>query len=150
MFRERTTGQVVVMGRKTLESLPGGKPLPARVNIVLSRKKRIRTEGILAVKSAKALFKLLQSYTDKEVYVIGGGEIYRELLPFCDTVYVTKVGCVREADTFFPDLDSDPAWVLSEKTHSSYIQDGMIPWEILVYKRNGPAAADAESSGVRS
>ncbi len=108
-FKEKTTGNVVVMGRKTLDSLPGGEPLPDRVNIVLTRNKSFSREGVTAVHSLDELFDELKKY-DCAVYVIGGGEIYRTLLPYCGRAYITRINAEREADVFLPDLDRDEKW----------------------------------------
>ena len=98
-FRRMTLGKVVVMGRKTLESMPGGKPLKDRTNIVLSRDK-----------------KAVENYSADDVFVIGGAEIYRLLLPLCDTVYVTEIEDEMTADKFFPDIVSDSRWKLAEQS----------------------------------
>ena len=90
-FREKTTDNVVVMGRKTLESLPGGRPLSDRDNIVLSRDAGLKVKGAAVVPSVEELEGLLSDMDPDRVYVIGGAEIYRLLLPLCDTVYVTRV-----------------------------------------------------------
>ena len=108
-FRRMTTGKTVVMGRKTLESFPGGKPLPKRVNIVLSRG-QVRDDCII-VRSYDDLKTEMKNRENEDVFVIGGGEIYRELLPYCHEALVTKVDAVGNADTFFPNLDEDKNFV---------------------------------------
>lgn len=112
-FRETTSGKTVVMGGNTLRSFPGGKPLKNRVNIVLSRS-QVRDDCIV-VRTLDGLFAELKKRPDEEIYVIGGGEIYRALLPFCVEVLVTKVEADGGADTFFPDLDKDPAFALKKE-----------------------------------
>ena len=109
-FREKTTGNVVVMGRKTLESFPGQKPLPNRVNIVLTRDPHYHAEGAVIVHDMDELKKALQPYPDQSVFVIGGEAIYRQLLAECDTAYLTKIDHVFDADAFFPDIDAMPEW----------------------------------------
>jgi len=109
-FRRLTEGNVVVMGRKTLESFPGGMPLPNRVNIVMSRQKHYDGKGALVVHSAEELWEKLSAYETDRIFVIGGESIYRMLLPFCDTAYVTKIDYAYEADTWIPDLDREPGW----------------------------------------
>ena len=115
-FREKTTGNVVVMGRKTLESLPGGRPLADRDNIILSRDPSLKVKGAAVVHSVEELLQLLADVDTDRVYVIGGEEIYRLLLPYCDTAYVTRVDYVYQADAFFPDLDRMPEWELAEES----------------------------------
>jgi dihydrofolate reductase len=114
-FREMTTGKVVVMGRKTLESFPNAAPLKDRTNIVLTHDKNYKTDAI-TVHSEAELFEELKKYDSEDVFVIGGEMIYRQLLPLCDTAYITKVDFAYDADTFFPDLDSDPSWELAEES----------------------------------
>ena len=102
-FRETTMGHTVVMGGKTLRSFPNEKPLRNRVNIVLTRG-QVRDDCVV-VRSYEELKKELKSRKNEEVFIIGGGEIYRELLPYCDRVLVTKVEAVGGAEVFFPNLD---------------------------------------------
>lgn len=109
-FRETTTGGVVVAGRKTMESLPGGQPLKNRTNFVLTRDKDYQMKGAVVVHSIQELLDQLGEYPSEQVYVIGGETIYRQLLPYCDTAHITKIDFAYQADTFFPDLDVDEEW----------------------------------------
>ena len=115
-FKETTTGQVVIMGRKTLESFPGKKPLPKRVNIVISQNESLKVDGALVVHSLKEALKEANTYTNQEVFVIGGASIYKALLPYCEEAYVTKMQNDFHADTFFPNLDNNPAWKCIEES----------------------------------
>ncbi len=108
-FRETTLGHTVVMGGKTLRSFPNQKPLKNRVNIVLSRG-QVRDDCII-VRSFDELKREMKARKNEEIYVIGGGEIYKELLPYCDEALVTKVDAQGGADTFFPNLDEDGNFV---------------------------------------
>ncbi|NLP30217.1 MAG: dihydrofolate reductase [Clostridiales bacterium] len=110
-FKEKTLGKVVVMGRTTLESLPGGEPLKDRINIVLSRK-LCDQDGCTLLSSIDSLFEELENYDLDDVFVIGGESIYRELLDHCGTLYVTKICEEFEADKFFPNLDESDEWEL--------------------------------------
>ena len=105
-FRTTTTGKVVVMGRKTLETLPGGRGLPDRRNLVLTRQKGLTPDRAETVHSPEELLAL----ADSDAFVIGGQEVYTRLLPYCTRVYVTKVFADVPADAFFPNLDKDPHW----------------------------------------
>lgn len=105
-FRETTMGHTVVMGGKTLRSFPGQKPLKNRVNIVLSRG-QVCDECIF-VRDYDELKKELKSRKNEEIFIIGGGSVYQELLPYCDEALVTKVDAVGGAEIFFPDLDKNP------------------------------------------
>lgn len=119
-FRRMTAGKVVVMGRKTLDSLPGGRPLPDRENIVLTRDAGFRREGVGVCRSLPALFARLAAFGDDDLFVIGGEQVYRLLLPYCRRAYVTRWDAVAEADAFMPDLDKQGGWRLAERseTHS--------------------------------
>ena len=105
-FRRLTTGRTVVMGRKTLQSLPGGKGLPNRRNLVLSRRMDYAPENAEAVTSVEALLRT----AGEDAFVIGGQQVYEQLLPYCTRVHITKVLSDPEADAFFPDLDKLPGW----------------------------------------
>ena len=111
-FRETTTGNVVVMGRKTLESFPGGNPLKNRVNIVLTADVSYQKEGAVIVHDVDALQKELAQYDTDRVFVIGGASIYRQLLPLCDTALITKIDYAYDADVWFPNLDEASDWIL--------------------------------------
>lgn len=111
-FRETTTGKVVVMGRKTLESFPGGQPLKKRVNIVLTRDKGYQVKDAIVVHTLEELLEELKKYDSDDIYVIGGESVYRQLLPYCDTALVTRIDHEYQADTFFPDLDAMEEWQL--------------------------------------
>ncbi|HIZ73822.1 MAG TPA: dihydrofolate reductase [Candidatus Mediterraneibacter stercoravium] len=114
-FRQTTTGKVVVMGRKTLESFPNGMPLKNRTNIVLTGNKGYHVKDAVIVHSKEELLEELKKYDTDDVYVIGGESIYRMLLPYCSTVYVTKIDQAFQADTFFPNLDEMDEWVMTEE-----------------------------------
>lgn len=109
-FRDTTTGHVVVMGRKTLESFPGGKPLSDRVNIVLTANPAYQAKGAVIVHSLDELEKELEKYDTDDIFVIGGEKIYRQLYQQCDTAYITKIDYAYEADAYFPNLDKDEEW----------------------------------------
>lgn len=106
-FRETTMDKVVVMGKNTYLSLPK-RPLKNRTNIVLSGTQF--GDGAISVSSMDALFAEISKYDTDEVYVMGGASMYRQMLPYCDTAYITKVKATAEADTYFPDLDAHPDW----------------------------------------
>lgn len=121
-FVRCTKGHAVIMGRKTLESFPGGRPLKDRRNIVLTRDADFSREGVEVANSLDEALTLVAR--EDEAWVIGGAEIYRQLLPLCNEAVVTKTACVRLADSFFPDLDADPAWVVVEESEPALIQSG--------------------------
>ena len=105
-FKAMTTGHTVIMGRKTLDSLPGGKGLPHRRNLVLSRQSDFAPDRAEVIHSVEDILKTAED----DAFVIGGQQVYEQLLPYCTRVHVTKVLSDPEADAFFPDLDKLPGW----------------------------------------
>jgi len=132
-FVTTTKGKTVVMGRKTLESLPGGKPLTDRQNIVFSKTLK-RQAGITVVQSIGALAK--QGLDLSNAYVIGGEQIYAELMPYCDYAFVTKMDAAFQADTYFPNLDEDPNWEQADVIYAFKEED--IEAEIVKYYNKSP------------
>ncbi|MCR5460417.1 MAG: dihydrofolate reductase [Acetatifactor sp.] len=132
-FREETTGKVVVLGRKTLDTFPQGQPLKNRVNIILSRNARHEVKGALTVHSVEELLEELKKYDDKDVYVIGGDSVYKQLLPYCNVAHVTKIDHEYEADTYFPNLDKDPEWEITADSDEQTYFD--LPYQFLKYER---------------
>ena len=114
-FRETTTGNVVVMGRKTFLSFPGPKALPKRVNIVITTDKEWSAPDVTVCHSLEELYDTLKNYDTDSVYVIGGSAVYEQLVPLCDSVYVTKVETSKPADKFFPNLDADDTWKIESE-----------------------------------
>ena len=129
-FRQTTRDAMVIVGRKTLADFPGGKPLPNRVNVVLTRQDIAIEDVVICHSPAEAV---ALAKTAQRAMVIGGGSIYRQMLPFCDTAYVTKVHIKPESDTYFPNLDADPAWELSKILQSG--EENGIAYEMCLYKR---------------
>ncbi|MDD7143037.1 dihydrofolate reductase [Fusicatenibacter saccharivorans] len=113
-FRETTQGNVVIMGRKTLESFPQGQPLKNRVNIVITRNPSYKVKDAVVVHSVEEAIEESRKY-DGDVFVIGGESIYRAMLPYCDTALVTRIDYAYEADTWFPNLDEDEEWELTDE-----------------------------------
>ena len=112
-FRETTTGKVVVMGRKTLESFPNSKPLKNRTNIVLTHNKDYKVEGAVVVHSLDELHEELKKYPTDDIYICGGHKIYEQLLDECDTAHITKIDFEYDTDAYFPNLDADPRWQIT-------------------------------------
>lgn len=113
-FKEKTTDKIVVMGRNTLESFPNGKPLKRRINICLNDKPDFEREGVIVVTSLDELFEKLSFYNSDNIFIIGGASIYRQLLPYCKTAYVTKIEATKPADVYFPNLDEEKDWKIVE------------------------------------
>ena len=120
-FRSETTGKVVVLGRKTLDTFPGGQPLKNRTNIILTRNPNYQVKGAIICHSVEEVLEELKKYNSEDVYIIGGDSIYKEFLPYCDVAHVTRTDHVYDADAWFPNLEEAPAWVLTgeseEKTY---------------------------------
>lgn len=116
LFRDMTLGKVIVMGRKTLESLPGGQPLYGRINIVLTRDPDLKVKGAKICRSLEETLELLKQYNTEEIYIIGGDSIYAQFLPYCDQAYVTFIDFVYDADTWFPNLDQKADWIMTEES----------------------------------
>lgn len=122
-FRELTTGGVIILGRKTLETFPGGKPLKNRVNIVLTKKAGCKIEGALVVHSVEEALEAVKDYRTEEVFVAGGASVYEQLLPYCDTAYVTRTDFSYQGDAWFPDLDKKEEWQLFEQSEEQTYYD---------------------------
>ena len=134
-FRETTTGKVVVMGRKTLESFPNGLPLKNRTNIVLTGNPHYKVKDAIVVHTKEQLLDELKQYESKDIYVIGGGSIYRMLLDQCDTAYVTKIDYIYEADTYVPNLDELPEWEITKESEEQTYFD--LEYRFLTYQKRG-------------
>lgn len=132
-FRETTTGKVVVMGRKTLESFPNGLPLKNRVNIVLTKDMDYRVKDAVIVHDMEELRKELKKYPSEDIYVIGGESIYRQLVDECDTAHITKIDYAYEADAYFPNLDEKPEWeVTADSEEQTYFD---LEFHFLKYEK---------------
>ena len=129
-FRETTRGAAVIVGRRTVEDFPGGKPLPGRENIVLTRQD-INMEGFSVCHSPEEAAEYTKNA--RRVFVIGGGSVYRQMLPLCQKAYVTKVHCQVESDTWFPDLDADEDWYMTQVIQSG--EENGIAYEMCLYER---------------
>ena len=120
-FRETTTGKVVVMGRKTLESFPNKRPLKNRTNIVITRQKDYQVDGAVVLHSVEEALDYLKQFKSEDIYVIGGASIYEQMLPYCDVAHVTVMDYACQADAWFPNLDKMEEFVVAadseEKTY---------------------------------
>jgi len=132
-FRQETTGKVVVLGRKTLETFPSQKPLPNRTNIILSTNKDYEVKDAQVVHNIDELLDEIKKYNTEDVYVIGGESIYRQLLPYCDVAHVTRIDHVYAADAYFPDLDEMPDWKITADSEEQTYFD--IAYQFVKYER---------------
>jgi len=129
-FRETTRGAMVIAGRRTIEDFPGKKPLPGRVNLVLTRS-NVEIPGFTVCHSPEEAAQIAEEA--ERAMVIGGGSVYRQMLPMCDKAYITKVHTTPASDTFFPNLDADINWELSEILQSG--EENGISYEMCLYTR---------------
>jgi dihydrofolate reductase len=138
-FKELTMGNIVIMGRKTWDSLPS-KPLPSRTNVVVSSKYCFeasvgRGRAPLVYSNMDYLIPDLLEPHIKDIFIIGGGSIYEQLLPYCDTVFLTHIGKDhKNVDTYFPRIDKDPNWEIDTCTELRESVTG-IPYAFITYKR---------------
>lgn len=132
-FRSTTTGKVIVMGRKTLESFPSGQPLKNRVNIVLTKDRNYQVKGAVILHSMEEVMEEIKQYDTDDVYVIGGESIYRQMLPYCDTAYVTRIDHAYQADTHFPNLDEMEDWKLTQESEEQTCFD--LEFAFTTYER---------------
>ena len=136
-FRKTTGGKTVVMGSNTLLSLPGGKPLKGRTNIVLwpdGDPAKAEEEGFVLVRTLGELSDDISKYDPDDVFIIGGAMMYRTLLPYCSEVLLTKVDADGSAETFFENLDELPEWTLANE--SDPIEDNGYTVRFCTYKNN--------------
>lgn len=130
-FKSHTIGNTIIMGRKTLESFPSSKPLPNRENIVLSRNPEYAPEGVTVYDSVEKF--ISEHGTSDNIYVIGGETVYRALLPYCKTAYVTKVDAeFKDADAFMPNLDDLPEWEI--ESIGEEITEKDVTFRFVTYK----------------
>lgn len=132
-FRQETTGKVVVLGRKTLETFPQQRPLPNRTNIIVSTKKDYQVKDAIVVHSIEELLEELKKYDTNDVYIIGGDSIYKQMLPYCDTAHVTKIDHAYAADTYFPNLDEMEEWEITADSDEQVYFD--LTYHFLKYER---------------
>lgn len=128
-FKALTTGHAVILGRKTLQTFPGGKPLPGRENLIMSTKMDAAPEGARVFRDLDSLL----DYAPEDAFVIGGETVYRELLPYCEKVYVTKIHKTFDSDAFFPDLDALSGWKVTEKEDP--LEENGVRFSYVTYER---------------
>ena len=131
-------GKVIVMGRKTLESLPGGQPLAGRINVVLTRDEAYKAKGCQIFHNLQDALKYLKQFKSEDIFVIGGAEIYETFLPYCDTAHITWIDYEYMADTWLPNLDKDPDWEITADSDEQTYFD--LCYEFRRYERTGKKA----------
>lgn len=132
-FRETTTGKAVIMGRKTLESFPGKRPLKNRLNIVITKDMNYTVESAVVVHGIEEAVAAAAEYDGDDIYVIGGESIYRQMLPLCSTAHITKIDYAYQADAYFPNLDELEDWHITQTSEERTYFD--IIFEYVKYER---------------
>ena len=132
-FRQATTGKVVVLGRKTLETFPQGLPLKNRTNIIMSTNKAYQVKDAVVVHDVEELLEELKKYDEESIYIIGGESIYRQMLPYCDVAHVTKIDHEYEADAYFPNWDEIKEWKITADSEEQTYFD--IAYQFVKYER---------------
>ena len=136
MFRNETTGKVIVLGRKTLETFPNGLPLKNRTNIILSHNRDYKVKDATVVHDDEELFALLKQYKSDDIYVIGGQSVYERYYRYCDGAIITKIDQAYESDAFFPNLDEDDDWeMVAESEEFTYFS---VEYTFREYKNKKP------------
>ena len=133
-FKEKTIGNVVVMGRETFESLQGKNPLKDRINIVLSRSESFNEDRLIICNSIDETLNELQKYENDKIFIIGGESVYKQFLPYCDELYVTKIYNKYEADRFFPNIDIMSNWDLVKESEVKEYNN--VRYVFSTYKNN--------------
>lgn len=143
-FVSCTKGHTVIMGRKTLESFPGVRPLKDRRNIVLTRDPLFLCRGAEVVHTIEEVLAALEP--SELAWVVGGGKVYEQLLPYCCEAEVTRDHCLRNSDTYFPNLDEDPAWVVVSRSEMQQVAEGEgdagVFYEFTTYRRRDERAGE--------
>lgn len=132
-FKEKTTGKVVVMGRKTLETFPGGRPLPFRTNVVLTRDPNFRMKDAVIKHSLEEAKEYLEQFDSEDIFVIGGSQIYEAFFEDCDTAYITYMDYAYEADVWFPNLDQRTDWEMTWESEEQVSFN--LEYTYRIYKR---------------
>ena len=132
-FRQETTGKVVVLGRKTLETFPQGLPLKNRTNVIMSTNKAYQVKDAVVVHDVEELLEELKKYDTEDIYIVGGESVYRQMLPYCDVAHVTKIDHAYAADAYFPNLDEMPEWKITARSEEQTYFD--LEYQFVKYER---------------
>lgn len=133
-FKKLTMNKCVIMGRNTLESLPGGKPLPGRTNIVLSTNKDYKVDGAIVINDMPSLYETIYKFRSDDVFVIGGSSIYRQLIWNCSSILVTYVDKSFNGDVPFPKLDNSINWEWVYKSDFKYDEKNDCNYQFIEYR----------------
>ena len=134
-FRRMTKEKTVILGRRNLESFPGGKPLKGRRHLLLTGNPDYQAEGVEVFHTVSEILTEAEKLAPEDVWVIGGGTVYAQFLPYCDKAYITELEAVCPADTFMPDLTKEPGWVLESR--GDPMEEKGIGFRFCIYKNTG-------------
>lgn len=137
-FKETTQNHLLIMGYKTLVSLPNSKPLTGRLNVVLSNIAETTVEGAIVCNNINQLLLLIKDFSSNDIIVIGGGLTFYQLLPYCDTAYITKMQFNGDADAFMPNLDENSSWKIvheSEQRDFEGIKYSFVEYSNIEHKK---------------
>ena len=132
-FKNTTTGHHVLMGRKTFDEIK--KPLPGRINVIITRQPDFHPDGVAIARSIDEAIGKAESSGDPEIFIIGGAEIFRQVLHRADRMYITRVHTEAEGDTFFPEFDDVNEWKLVDAEHYEADERNAHPYSFLTYER---------------
>lgn len=136
-FKELTMGHHLIMGRKTYQSV--GKPLPGRINVVITRQPGFTAEGVTVVHSLEEAIRVAEQAGESEAFIAGGAEIYAQAMHRADRMYLTRVHVDVEGDTWFPDFDDVTEWQLTDSEHFEADEKNEFPFSFLTYERAAAA-----------
>ncbi|MEA2572110.1 MAG: dihydrofolate reductase [Acidobacteriota bacterium] len=143
-FKTLTMGHHMIMGRRTFDSI-GGRPLPGRPTIVVTRNENFAAGGVQHASSVEEAIAMAAS--DEEIFICGGAAIYEQAMPRTDIMYITRVHAEPEGDTFFPEFDDVNEWKLVDAEHFEADEKNDYPYSFLTYERNGPAGHPVAEDG---
>jgi dihydrofolate reductase len=137
-FQQETEGKIVVLGRKTMEMLPQGKPLIGRTNLILTRNPQFQVKDAIPFSSVEETLDYLSPFSDDEIYIIGGESIYQQFLPYCTTAHLTQIDRAYDANRYFPNLEVDPNWLITADSEELTYFD--IAYHFVKYERKSGTA----------
>jgi dihydrofolate reductase len=144
-FKSLTMGHHVLMGRRTFDEIR--KPLPGRVNVVITHDPHFGPEGVAIARSIDEAVSKAEAAGDSEIFLIGGGEIFKQVIHRADRMYITRIHADIEGDTYFPEFDDVNEWKLVDAEHFEADEKNAYPYSFLTYERAGSGEAPAFEQG---
>jgi len=134
-FKNLTMGHHILMGRRTFDEIK--KPLPGRVNVVITRDPQFAPEGVAIARSIDEAISKAEAAGDLEIFLIGGGEIFKQVIHIADRMYITRIHAEIDGDTYFPEFDDVNEWKLIDAEHFEADEKNAYPYSFLTYTRAG-------------